>query len=78
MAFSVSRFNDSSIIFHDQDTDGFVRMIQMLMNFKYRNFQANGYKSITKQPAIYVSAASKYAQDDLRELLSIQVNYKLL
>jgi hypothetical protein len=50
-----------------------VRTTQMLMNFKYRNFQAQGYKAITKQPAIYVSAASKYARDDLRELLSIQV-----
>jgi hypothetical protein len=52
-------------------------MIQMLMNFKYRNFQAKGYQAITKQPAIYVSAASKYAQDDLRELLSIQVTISL-
>ncbi len=68
------RFYESSILFHDQESDGLTRMCNMLFNFKYNSFKSNGYQSILKQPSIYISAASKYAHIDYRELISVQVD----
>lgn len=45
----------------------------MLLNFKYEGYQKHGYKALNKPPIIYVSAASKYAQLEYRELITIQV-----
>jgi hypothetical protein len=69
------RFYDSSILFHDQETDGLTRMCNMIFNIKYTSFKTNGYLSIKRQPAIYISAASKYSHIDYRELFSAQVYF---
>ena len=68
------RFNDASSLFHDQDMEGFVRLCHMLLNFKFKKFQKMGYQALSRQPAIYVSAASKYAREEYRQSLAIQVN----
>jgi hypothetical protein len=47
-----------------------------MLNCKYNEFRTNGYQAINKQPAIYISAASKYALSEYRELISIQVGKK--
>lgn len=67
------RFHDSSTLFHDQEFEGLVRMCNMMLNFKFDGFQSKGYTAIRRQPAIYVSEASKYSQPDFKELISIQV-----
>jgi hypothetical protein len=69
------RFYESSILFHDQESDGLTRMCNMLFNFKYTSFKSSGYQSISRQPSIYISAASKYAHIDYRELISVQVDH---
>ena len=70
---SIIRFHDSALLFHDQEADGLIRMCNMYMNFKYKTYQAEGYKAIKKQPAIYISEASKYANIEYRELVTVQV-----
>ncbi len=72
------RFYESSILFHDQESDGLTRMCNMLFNFKYTSFKSSGYQSISRQPSIYISAASKYAHIDYRELISVQVDFILI
>lgn len=67
------RFNDSSVLFHDQEPEGFIRMCQIMLNCKYNEYRVNGYQVINRQPAIYISAASKYSQIEYRELISVQV-----
>lgn len=47
----------------------------MVLNFKYKNYQAEGYQVIKKQPAIYISAASKYSSAEYKEIISIQVKF---
>ena len=47
----------------------------MVLNFKYKNFQTEGYQVIKKQPAIYISSASKYSSAEYKEIISIQVNF---
>lgn len=48
-------------------------MVNMMLNFKYKDFQSKGYSAIRRQPAIYVSESSKYSMADMKELISIQV-----
>jgi hypothetical protein len=67
------RFNDSSVLFHDQEPEGFIRMCQIMLNCKYNEYRVNGYQVVNRQPAIYISAASKYSQIEYRELISVQV-----
>ena len=43
------------------------------MNFKFKEYQSSGYISINKQPAIYISATSKYAHQEYRDLITVQV-----
>ena len=43
------------------------------MNFKYKKYQENGYQSVSKQPTIYVSGASKYSSDELKQYLALQL-----
>lgn len=73
------RFHDSSTLFHDQEFEGLVRMCNMMLNFKYESYQTKAYLSISRQPVIYVSEASKYSQPEIKELVAIQVkfNYQL-
>lgn len=71
------RFDNSSVLFHDQEPDGFIRMCQIMLNCKYTDFQLNGYQVINRQPAIYISAASKYSLPEYRELISVQLGLPL-
>jgi hypothetical protein len=70
---SIFRFYDSSVLFHDSESDGIVRMAHMMLNYKYKEFKTNGYQSFNRQPAIYISAASKFAQDEYKEQIAVQV-----
>lgn len=65
------------MLFHDQEYDGIIRMCNMLLNYKYKEFQKNGYQAIHKQPTIYISASSKYSHSDYRELMAIQLGLPL-
>ena len=67
------RFHDSSVLFHEQECEGLVRMCHMMLNFKFGEFKKSGYLAINKQPLVYISAAAKYAHLDYRELIAIHV-----
>lgn len=48
------------------------------MNFKFNKLKENGYQAYNlKQPAIYISAASKYALPEYKEIIAVQLNLPL-
>jgi hypothetical protein len=50
-------------------------MCNVVMNYKFSQFKENGFQAFNlKQPAIYISAASKYALPEYKEIISIQLN----
>lgn len=48
-------------------------MCNLMMNYKYAEFKKLGYTAIKRQPTIYVSAASKYARDEFKEQVAVQL-----
>ncbi|CAF0713119.1 unnamed protein product [Brachionus calyciflorus] len=71
------RFNNSSILFYDDEADGLIRVCNMVLNYKYKDYQKNGYESIKNKPVIYISASSKYAKQEFRELITTQLGLPL-
>ncbi len=68
------RFHDSSVLFHEQEPEGFIRMCNIVLNYKFKNYKEEGYKAFKKQPAVYISESSKYALPEYREIIAVQLN----
>ena len=71
------RFPHSSVLFHEQEADGLIRMCNIILNYKCKEYQKLGYKAFNKEPCVYISAASKYALPEFRQLISIHVNFEI-
>jgi hypothetical protein len=69
------RFHNSNLYFHsNNDYDGILSICKFAFNVKYDNFDENGYKSFeNRDPVIYISSASKYAQIEYRKKLCSEV-----
>ena len=62
------------MLFHEQEPEGFIRMCNIVLNYKFTNLRENGYQAFTKQPSIYISESSKYALPEYKEIIAIQLN----
>ncbi len=62
------------MLFHEQEPEGFIRMCNVVLNHKFKNFREEGYKAFGKQPSVYISESSKYALAEYREIIAVQLN----
>ncbi len=62
------RFHTTNTLFHKHDYESVVSMAKLIMHIKYKDLKTNGYKAFSnKEPVFYISASSKYAQEDYRQ-----------
>ena len=54
------RFEDASVVYHDEARDGLVRVCRLALYNKYPKYATEGFEALySRPPVIYLSAASK-------------------
>ncbi|KAK3601847.1 hypothetical protein CHS0354_041770 [Potamilus streckersoni] len=69
------RFDDSSMMFHEEPRDGLVRVCRLALYHKYPKYATEGFEALySRPPVIYISAASR---PDLGSYLCLQLGLPL-
>ena len=54
------RFGDASVVYHEEEKDGLVKICRLAMYKKYPKYPTEGFEALySRPPVIYVSASSK-------------------
>lgn len=57
---SFFRFGDSSVVYHEEEMDGLVKICRLAMYQKYPKYPTEGFEALySRPPVIYVSASAK-------------------
>ncbi|KAL3876662.1 hypothetical protein ACJMK2_034467 [Sinanodonta woodiana] len=69
------RFDDSSVLFHEEPRDGLVRVCRLALYHRYPKYATEGFEALySRPPVIYISAASR---PDLGSYLCLQLGLPL-
>lgn len=56
----MDRFGDCSVVYHEEERDGLVKICRLAMYQKYPKYPTEGFEALySRPPVIYVSAAAK-------------------
>ena len=69
---SLCRFDDASIVYHDEARDGLVKVCRLALYNKYPKYATEGFEALySRPPVIYLSSAAK---PGLSHYLCLQVS----